>query len=270
MDYQVALITGAASGLGREVARLLAQEGIAIAALDVNRDGLACLKDELTRQLRRCAIAVADVTQPAQLQAEVAGLEQQLGPIDLLLASAGIGRETSALQYSADDMNAVLNVNLLGVSNSIAAVLPGMLTRRRGHLVALSSLASYVGMPRMLAYCASKAGVNAIMEAVRVETARFGIHVTTICPGWIRTPMTEPLVGQVPMLELADAAQRIFHAIRRRRPFVTFPTGMVWQVRLLSWMPRFLRDRAIMARVPRISSTLRPRVDDGQSPGPVG
>src|SRR5262245_45282079 len=161
-SYQTALITGAASGIGRQLALQLANDGVAIAALDRNAAGLQSLADQLSGQRSRCEWSVADVTKADELGLTVRTLEQQLGPTDLLIACAGVGLETSALDYRADTMNAVLNVNLLGVSNSIAAVLPGMLARRRGHLVALSSMASFLGLPRMLGYCASKSGVNAI------------------------------------------------------------------------------------------------------------
>ena len=242
MNYQTALITGAASGIGRELARQLAQEGVAIAALDLDAVGLQSLMDELSKQNRRCAWVVGDVTNIEQLNAQVSTLEAQLGPIDLLIASAGVGMENSALDYRAAEINRVLNVNLLGVSNSIAAVLPGMLVRRRGHLVALSSLASYLGMPRMLGYCASKAGVNAIMEGVRGEVKPFGIHTTTVCPGWIQTPMTERLIGNMPMMAVAPAARRIVAAIHRKKSFVAFPPLLVWRMRLLKWSPIFVRD----------------------------
>ena len=96
------------------------------------------------------------------MRVAAAQLEAQLGPTDLLVASAGVGRETSALDFDADVFAETVRINLIGVSNSIAAVLPGMCERRRGHLAALSSLASYRGIPRMAAYCASKAGVNAV------------------------------------------------------------------------------------------------------------
>src|SRR6185369_13190118 len=133
---------------------------------------------------------VADVTDPEGLQNAVRELETKLGPTDMLVANAGIGIETSAFAYNVHDMNKVMDVNLLGVSNSIGAVLPGMIERKRGHLVAISSIASYRGLPRMIAYSASKAGVNAIMDGLRVELKSYGIHCSTICPGWVKTPLT--------------------------------------------------------------------------------
>ena len=233
---RVVLITGAGSGIGRQLSLTLAAEGARIGALDLQAAGLETLAKELDG--KPFARATADVTDFRCLAEAVWQLEAQLGPTDILIACAGIGRETSALDLRAEEVADHIRVNLIGVANSIAAVLPGMRQRRQGHLVALSSLASYRGMPRMAAYCASKAGVNALMDALRVELRRSGIAVTTICPGWIRTPMTTNIVvGNVPMMTVEDAVQRMVAAIRARKTFVAFPSGLVWQVRLLRYLP---------------------------------
>src|SRR5712691_8522266 len=230
MSEPVALITGAASGIGRGLATALARRGWAIAALDCREEGLVTLAGELAAQHQRCAWAVADVTRAGELHDRIRQLEQTLGPIDLLVASAGIGMETSAFDLRAEDVARVIEVNLTGVTNSIAAVLPGMRERRRGHLVAISSVASFRGMPRLLAYSASKAGLNAFMQGLRTEILPLGLHVTTICPGWIRTPMTVSLHGRMrDILELDIAVAHILYAIDRKRPFYAFPRGTVWR-----------------------------------------
>src|SRR5262249_24234672 len=140
---------------------------------------------------RPFAWAVADVCDRAALKAAVADLERRVRPTDTLVANAGIGLETAALDFSAERVEAQVRVNLVGVANSVEAVLPGMLGRKRGHLVCIASLASMRGFPRMAGYCASKAGVAAMMDSLRVELRPHGIDVTTICPGWIRTPLTD-------------------------------------------------------------------------------
>src|SRR5262249_52947503 len=153
-----------------------AAEGARVAALDLRPEPLETLAAELPG---KSAWAVADVTDLEGLRKAVADLEQRLGPTDVLVANAGIGRDTPAATFRAEDFAAQINVNLVGVANSVDAVLPGMIQRRRGHLVALSSLASYRGLPRMAGYCASKAGVNALFDALRVELAPLGIVTTT-------------------------------------------------------------------------------------------
>lgn len=247
----VALITGAGSGLGRQLALLLAAQGKAIAALDLKADPLVELEQELTRSGGRCAWAVADVTDRSALGAAVAKLEEQLGPTDLLIPSAGLGIETSALSFRGEDFESVVRINLIGVANSIAAVLPGMLARRRGHLVGISSLASFAGLPLMAGYCASKAGLNAMMDAFRIELKPHGIAVTTVCPGWVRTPMTTHLQDKIDdMMEVEYAAKQIVDAIRRQRALYAFPRSAVRRLRFLHWLPMSWRD-ALIARMMR-------------------
>jgi NAD(P)-dependent dehydrogenase (short-subunit alcohol dehydrogenase family) len=240
-DGKIVVITGAASGLGRALARALAAEGATLAAVDRDAIGLTSLADELKPS--PFASAVADVTDRGGLTAAVAGLEDRLGRIDLLIANAGIGLKTEAFPFPAYAIEQLVRVNLLGVVNSVAAVLPGMMRRGQGHLVGISSLASFRGLPGMAGYCASKAGVNALLDALRVELRPRGIQVTTICPGWIRTPMTAGLNVPMPhILEAADAARRIVHAIRRGRAFVAFPARPARQLRFLRWLPVRLSD----------------------------
>jgi NAD(P)-dependent dehydrogenase (short-subunit alcohol dehydrogenase family) len=239
---RVVLITGAGSGIGRQFALSLAAEGARVAALDRNAGALEALEADIKG--RPFARAAADVTDAAAVASAVADLEARLGPTDLLIASAGLGKATPAREYQADVVADLVRVNLIGVSNSIGAVLPGMRQRKSGHLAALSSLASYHGVPHLGGYCASKAGVNALLDSLRVELRPFGIAVTTLCPGFVRTPMTEvdDVPGFIRMMTVEDAVRRMIDALRRRRPFFAFPARDVWQVRLLRYLPRPIAD----------------------------
>jgi short-subunit dehydrogenase len=245
---RAALITGAGSGIGRQLAIDLSKEGWAVSAIDLHEEGLTKLALELAN--RPFAWAAADVTERDALNAAVAELEAKNGPVDLLIASAGVGFETSALTYNAADIETIIRVNLIGVSNSIAAVLPGMIERRRGHLVALSSLASYRGIPRMAGYCASKSGVSALMEAIRVEVKPLGIAATTICPGWIHTAMTADLdLKDQPVMAVDVAASHILGAIRRKLPAYSFPRSAARRLGLLRWLPASLSDWLLVRMV---------------------
>jgi NAD(P)-dependent dehydrogenase (short-subunit alcohol dehydrogenase family) len=248
---RVVLITGAGSGIGRRLALTFAAEGAVVAALDLNPRPLEALAAELPAG--RGATAVADVTDLDGLRRAVAGLESRVGPTDVLIANAGIGRETSALSFRAEDFAAQVQVNLIGVANSIDAVLPGMRQRRSGHLVGISSLASYRGLPRMAGYCAGKAGVNSLMDAMRTELRPLGIAVTTICPGWIRTPLTADIpVPKPDMMEVEYAVGRMVAAIRKRRSFVAFPASTTWQLRVLRWLPCGWGDRLALRALCRL------------------
>jgi short-subunit dehydrogenase len=138
----------------------------------------------------------------------------------------------------------MFRVNTLGVVYAIEAVLPDMLRRGRGHIVAVSSLAAYKGLPGEWGYSASKAAVNNILEGLRVQVRGRGIAVTTICPGFVRTPMTEVNEFKMPwVLEADEAARRIVRALRRRPKVYNFPWQMSLLMRLSRWAPDWLMAR---------------------------
>jgi NAD(P)-dependent dehydrogenase (short-subunit alcohol dehydrogenase family) len=247
---QTIVVTGAGSGIGRGLTERFLNLGASVGAIDRDASALDRLQSDLKSE--RLAVAVADVTDAAGLALAVRRLEERLGPTDRLIANAGIGMATGFDSVNPDDFAAVIRVNLLGVVHSIAAVLPGMMARRRGHIVGLSSLASYRGLPLLGAYCASKSGVNALLDALAVEVAPFGIRVTTICPGWIRTPLTAPVASSTPgILDLDDALETLLRAIAERRRHVAFPRRSAWVVRLLGWLPPAWSDRIIARKFHR-------------------
>ncbi len=155
------------------------------------RDQLAELAGLIEKAGGVVAFAPADVADREQTLAAIHELAGRLGPVDLLVANAGVGAPTLFDPMNIHDIEKMVRVNLLGVVYSIEAVLPEMLRRRSGHLAAVSSMASYKGLPGESAYCASKAGLNAYMEGLRIQLREHAIAVTTICPGFVRTPMTD-------------------------------------------------------------------------------
>jgi NAD(P)-dependent dehydrogenase (short-subunit alcohol dehydrogenase family) len=250
---QTVFITGAGSGIGRQLAIRLASEGAAIAAVDLKSEPLESLGKELGSA--RYAWAIADVTDVDALRQAVKELETRVGPVDRLIANAGIGRETSALNFRAEDVEAQIRVNLIGVANSVDAVLPGMLARGSGQIVGISSLAAYRGLPKMAGYCAAKAGVNGLLEALRIELRPRGIRVSIICPGWIRTPLTADIkVPQPFMMDLDYAVGRIVVAIRAEKEFFAFPGQSRRRMQLLRWLPSGLSDWLVLQVVKRLQT----------------
>src|SRR5262249_29574601 len=143
------------------------------------------------------AVAVADVSDRKALRSAIESISGQIGPVDIMVANAGIGIPTRLDPLNTADVEQTIRVNVLGVIYSIEAVLPIMLNRRRGHLLAVSSLAAFKGLPGESAYCASKAAVNAYLEGLRISLRKKGIAVTTICPGFVKTEMT-PMDSSTP------------------------------------------------------------------------
>jgi short-subunit dehydrogenase len=243
---QVAVITGASSGIGWSLARQLAAEGCQVGLVARRQDKLDALAQEICAGGGRAAVAAADVGVRDQILAALHAVASQLGPVDLLIANAGVGMPTLHDPSNTLDVEKMTQVNFLGVVYSVEAVLPEMLRRGRGHLAAVSSLAAYKGLPGEAAYCASKAAVNTFMEGLRIHLRGKNIAVTTICPGFVRTPMTAVNNFKMPwLLEADEAARRIIRALRRRRKVYNFP----WQVSLLmkvtNWLPDWIMARSM-------------------------
>lgn len=243
---QVAVVTGASSGIGWSLAKALASEGCKVGLTARREDRLLTLAQEIRLAGGTAEIAQADVGDRHQLGEAIRLLGAHLGPIDLLVANAGVGMPTRVEPLNVADVEAMVRVNLLGVVYAIEAVLPEMLQRRRGHLAAVSSLGSYKGLPGESGYCASKAAVNTFMEGLRIQLRDRGIAVTTICPGFIRTPMTETNQFHMPWLLSADeAAGRIVRSLHRRDRVFNFPWQTTLLMKLTRWLPDWVLARAM-------------------------
>jgi short-subunit dehydrogenase len=243
---QVAIITGASSGIGRELAKVLAGQGARVGLVARRREQLAELAGEIEKAGGAAASAAADVADRRATLAAIHELAGKLGPVDLLVANAGIGAPTFCDPMNIDAIEKMIQVNVLGVVYSIEAVLPEMLKRKRGHIAAVSSMAAYKGLPGESAYCASKAAVNGYMEGLRIQLRDYQIAVTTICPGFVRTPMTDVMTNPMPfLLDADDAARRIARALARRKKVFNFPWQMTLLMKLTAWLPDWVLARAM-------------------------
>lgn len=243
---QVAVITGASSGIGYELAKSLARRGCPVGVLARRQDRLEALVGEIEAAGGRAALAVADVADRTQTGAAFRSLRDQLGPVDLLVANSGVGIPTLLEPMNVDDVEQMFKVNTLGVVYAMEAVLPEMLERGRGHVAAISSLAAFLAMPGESAYCASKAAVNTYMECLRMQVRHRGIHVTTICPGFIETPMTAQNKFTMPWLMKADqAAEYIAWALERKKTLYCFPWQMSLLITVAGWLPSWFVEWAV-------------------------
>lgn len=179
------LISGASSGIGAELARQAIAKGSRVGLVARSKDSLESLRLELGD---RCVAAPADVTQPDQLAEAVQAVAQALGPVDIVVNNAGIGLYGAFLDADVDEIDRLMRTNYLGVVHMLKAVLPGMVERRRGHVVTVGSIAGRIGAPFEAAYSASKFAVTGLTEALSVELAAFGIGVSIVSPGPVDTP----------------------------------------------------------------------------------
>jgi short-subunit dehydrogenase len=187
--------------------------------------------------------ASADVRDANAVRTAVDRFREELGPIDILIANAGIGTADHALQLAPDHAAEVIGINVLGAVNSVAAVAPEMVSRGHGRLVAISSLAAYRGLPKSAAYCASKAALTAYFESVRIDLRNTGVGVTIIYPGFIKTAITAGRAAKMPFLmELDDAVKKIVSAIEKEKKTYAFPWQLATFVRSGLLMPAGIYD----------------------------
>jgi short-subunit dehydrogenase len=241
---KVVMITGASSGIGRGLAKELAGRGASVGLVARRADTLKELQAEIETAGGHALAVAGDVRDASSIKVATDTIANQLGPIDVLIANAGIGTSTDGSQVSGEEVAKVINVNVIGAAHSVSAVLPQMVERRKGQLVVISSLAAYRGLPKSAAYCASKAAVSAMFESLRLDLAPKGIDVTIIHPGFIKTPLTAGRDAQMPFLmELDDAVKKIVHAIERRKKSYAFPWQLATIVRAGMIMPIWMYDR---------------------------
>jgi short-subunit dehydrogenase len=248
LSGKVALVTGAAGGMGRALCRELSREGMRLGLLDRDSDGLESLLAELRAKGSICVRRVADVGERGLVRGAIAALVGELGPIDLLVACAGITGVTLVEELAIEQSEAIARVNLLGVAYAIDAVLPDMLDRGSGHIVALSSLAGCRGMPYSAAYSASKAALTNYLESLRPPLRRRGIAVTVVLPGFVRTALMASTRVQPPramMMEPEKAARHILRAIHRKSRVYAFPWQTNWLLGLWRCLPAWLFDRCM-------------------------
>lgn len=252
---EVAVVTGASSGLGAEMARQLAGAGLKVGLTARRGAELERVADEILARGGTAAIAEADAADPEATRSAFAQLTSKLGPVDLLIANAGVGIVNPARDFSAASFDRMVRVNLMGAAHAIEAVLPSMLHNRRGQIVAISSLAAYRGFPGSAGYCATKAGLTALLEGLRPELKRHGIAVTTVHPGFVRTPMTAGQSQRQPcIMDVEPAVRIILRGIAARRTKVDFPWRMSTLLKLIRLLPDAVYDPLATRLLPRSRS----------------
>jgi short-subunit dehydrogenase len=238
------MITGASSGIGRGLAIELGRRGAKLGLVARRADVLAEVIREIEAAGSKAIALPVDVQDAGSMSAAAEKLRAELGPIDIMIANAGIGPTRHASEIDAAEIAGVINVNVIGASNSAAAVIPAMVARGSGQLVVISSLAAYRGLPKSAAYCASKAAVSAFFESLRLDLMPKGIAVTIIHPGFIKTPLTSGRNARMPFLmELDDAVPKMLRAIGERRKRYSFPWQLASLVRLSLILPFWMYDQ---------------------------
>ncbi|MEM9290881.1 MAG: SDR family NAD(P)-dependent oxidoreductase [Acidobacteriota bacterium] len=229
---KVFIISGASSGIGEHLAREMVRRGAAVGLMARRQERLESLAEELRASGGRAAWAVADVQSTEAVHQAMDQLQQELGDVFGIIANAGFGRPEPVSKHKAGRSEVLYDVNLLGMIRMIDWALPAMVERRAGHIVGVASIASYLGFPITPSYSGSKAAMRVHLQGLRCSLKRYGVSVTTICPGFIKSELTDRNDFKMPFLWETDRAVRYMaNAIERRRGEVAFPWQMRWLVR---------------------------------------
>ncbi len=249
---KTAIITGASSGIGWHLALELASRGWALGLMARRAEQLQELASKIKASGGKAHWVACDVTDTPALVAAVGELADKLGGLGMVVANAGVGFPAPPDQPADhDEIAQVFAVNTIGVAQTIYAALPHLLKHQGARVVAVSSQAGWRGLPGAAPYCSSKAAVNVLMESLRIDLRRNGVSVTTVMPGFIRTPMTDVNSFKMPWLMEPEAcAKAIASGIEHRRRRVAMP----WQMRLLMhgvvrWLPCWLYERVMQKHV---------------------
>lgn len=249
-DPTVILITGASSGIGAALAEDYARDGVTLILVGRDLGRLDAVAARCTDSGASVRHATIDVMERDFLR-DWLGRVDAATPVDLVIANAGISGGGGNGEETDDQARRIFDVNVTGVMNTIHPLIGPMVRRGRGQIALMSSLASFRGFPGAPAYCASKGAVRVYGEALRGALKPQGIGVSVICPGFVRSAMTDANAFSMPLLMDADKAARIIRrGLARDRPRIAFPKRLYAAVRLTAALPQPLTDRW-MGRLPK-------------------
>jgi short-subunit dehydrogenase len=227
-------ITGASTGIGRELALSFARDGYKVAVSARNADKLA----ELAGTSSNIKTYPLDVLNAADAGKTVENIEREMGPISLAVFSAGVWHQMTASKYDLEKAKASIDVNYTGVTNCLAPAMKQMMTRGRGHLAIISSVAGFRGLPNGAAYGPTKAALTNLAESLYADLKRKGVAMTVIHPGFVDTPMTSANTFPMPFIVTTGQAVGAIRAgLDTGRFEIVFPRRMTLLMKTLRILP---------------------------------
>jgi len=247
-NNRVAWVTGASSGIGRALARKLAERGYRVAASARSAGDLDALAAEVPGRITAFQL---DVTKPEACLQTGEAIKSALGPVDLGVLNAGSYFPTTAAKFSVDNFRRTVDLNLMGAVNCMGAIVPSMVARRSGHIAIMASLTGYLGLPTAASYGATKAALNSMAHSFRPDFERYGVTISVINPGFVKTPLTDKNKFPMPFLQPLDkATDIILKGLETRRFEIAFPWQMAWGLRFLRALPEPLRFAVMRQMLP--------------------
>lgn len=245
----VAWITGASTGIGRQLALDLAREGYVVAATARDEERLIALSRAAADLPGRIVPFLCDVTDEKGMEETVAAIERQEGPIVLAVLNAGLFHPTHGERLDAYNFASIFDVNLLGVIYGLVPLADRMRDRGFGQIALVGSVTAYLGLPAAAAYGSSKAALNSIAQSLRYDFDKLNIRLQIVNPGFVATPLTARNHFTMPaLMAVEEASRRMRRGFRRGGFEIAFPRRMTWAMKALAMMPDGLSYR-IMYRL---------------------
>ena len=253
MDFKnkTVLITGASSGIGYSLAKLLPKENCSLALISRSYEKLQSLVDEIKSDGGIAKAYRCDVAKPDEVKNIFDAVKKDFGKIDIAVLNAGISSRTEIKNYSSVIGKEIFEVNTLGIVNCVEQLLPDFMERKEGMIVGVTSLAESRGFPRSGFYNASKAAASLLLESLRVELKPFNVKVLIVKPGFVRTPMTDKNEFHMPFLmDVNKAAKIILNGIKKEKSIIQFPLPIVIGSKIIKYMPDWLFDFLMSKELP--------------------
>jgi short-subunit dehydrogenase len=246
MTYKTALITGASSGIGRNLSLRLARDGTHVVVCARRTAELHSLAAEIVHQGGSAHVLTLDITDADWTVAQIRKTDEELGGLDLIVANAGLGGPLHASKITWEKIAPMIRLNFVGAIATLTAVLPRMLLRGRGHLVGVSSVMAITPWPQGAPYCSTKTGLSTFLESLRLDLEGTGVRVTTVQPGVVKTPMSDRVKGTLPfVVSCQEAVDLIVERLPPGPRMIEFPFVLTSAMHLLANLPRPLRHAAL-------------------------
>jgi short-subunit dehydrogenase len=253
MDFsnKTVLLTGASSGIGYSLAKLLPKENCSIALLSRRENILTNLANELKISGVQVKAYKCDVGKIDEVRNTLDQVKKDFGKIDIAILNAGASSRADVRKFSSSTAKEIFEANTFGIINCIEQLLPDFINRKEGMIVGVSSLAESRGFPKSGFYNASKAAATLLLESLRVELKPHNIKVVIVKPGFVKTPMTDKNEFQMPFLMDVDkAAKIILNGIKKEKSIIQFPLPIVIGSKIIKYMPDWLFDFIMSKELP--------------------
>jgi len=251
LNNKTVLLTGASSGIGYSLAKLLPKENCSIALLSRSKNMLNDLANEINIDGGQVRAYKCDVGNIDEVRNSFEHVRKDFGKIDIAILNAGVSSRIDVSKYSSSIAKEIFEANTFGIVNCVEQLLPDFIKRKEGMIVGVSSLADSRGYPRSGFYNASKAAATLLLESLRIELKPHNIKVVIVKPGFVRTPMTDKNEFQMPFLMDVDrAAKIILNGIKKEKKIIQFPLPIVIGSKIMKYMPDWLFDFFMSKELP--------------------